>query len=105
MPKACEAIRRYVILEGESYAFNPKFNNKRYIITCCDHNYKFRIRALNTAKLEVRITIKLPYTCGLLTYYKFRPSYSIWYLKQHHRALVINNRNITPTQIRSDKRL
>jgi hypothetical protein len=105
MPKARKAIRQYIILEGESYAPNPKSDNKRFIITYHDHNCKFCIQASNTAKLKVRITIKLPHTYGLLTYYKFRPSYSIWYLKQHHRASVINNRNITPTQIQSNKRL
>jgi hypothetical protein len=77
MSKAREAIRRYIILKGESYALNPKSDNKRFIITCRDHNCKFCIQALNTAKLGVRITIKLPYTYGLLTYYKFRPSYLI----------------------------
>jgi hypothetical protein len=81
MPEACEAIWRYVILEGELYALNPKSDNKRFILTCYDHNCKFCIQALNTAKLGVQITIKLPYACGLLTYYKFRPSYLIWYLK------------------------
>jgi hypothetical protein len=105
MPEARDAIRRYIILEGKSYAPNPKSDNKRFILTCRDHNYKFRIQALNTTKLGVRITIKVPHTCGISTHYKFRPSYSIWYLKQHHRALVIDNRNITPAQIRSDERL
>jgi hypothetical protein len=105
MPEARDAIRRYIILEGESYAPNPKSDSKRFILTCRDHNCKFCIQASNTTKLRVRITIKVPYTCGILTHYKFRPSYSIWYLKQHHRALVIDNRNITLAQIRSNKRL
>lgn len=105
MLKAREAIRRYIILEGESYAPNPKPDSKRFILTCRDHNCKFGIRASNTAKLGVRITIKLPYTYGLLTHYKFKPSHLIWYLKQHYRASVIDNRNIIPIQIRSDERL
>jgi hypothetical protein len=29
----------------------------------------------------------------------------MWYLKDHHRASVIDNRDITPAQIRSDERL
>jgi hypothetical protein len=99
MPEARDAIRRNIIRKGESYAPNPKSNNKRFISTCRDHNCKFRIQALNTTKLGVRITIKVPYTCGILTHYKFRPSHSIRYVKQHHRALVIDNRNITPAQI------
>jgi hypothetical protein len=77
MPKAREAIQQYVILKSESYAPNLKSDNKRFIITCRDHNCKFCIQASNTAKLEVQITIKLPYTYNLITYYKFRPSYSI----------------------------
>ena len=39
------------------------------------------------------------------THYKARPAHAIWYLKDHHCASILDNRDITPIQIRSNERL
>jgi hypothetical protein len=100
---ARKAIRQYTIDDGESYAFY-KSDQKRFIICCKALDCKFRIRASKTKK-GVKITIKTSHTCTPATHYNSRPAHSIWYLKEHHRASIIDNRDITPAQIQSDKRL
>ena len=101
--EARQTIRRYIIDDSESYSFY-KSDQRRCIITCKAVGCRFRIRASKTKK-GVKITIKIPHTCTPATHYNSRPSHSIWYLKDHHRASVIDNRNITPAQIRSNERL
>ena len=101
--EAQEAIRRSILDDGELYAFQ-KSDQKRYIIICKALDCKFRIRASKTKK-GVKITIKTPHTCTPATHYNSRPAHSLQYLKEHHHASIIDNRDITPTQIQSDKRL
>jgi hypothetical protein len=74
-----------------------------YII-CKASSCRFRIRASKTKK-AVKITIKTPHTCTPATHCSSRPAHSIWYLKGHHRASVIDNRDITAAQIQSGERL
>jgi zinc finger SWIM domain-containing protein 3 len=101
--EARRAIRESIIDDGESYAF-LKSDQKRFIIICKAVGCKFRIRASKTKK-GVKITIKTLHTCIPATHYNSRPAHSIWYLKDHHRASVIDNRDIIPAQIQSDERL
>ena len=101
--EARKAIRQYTIDDGESYAFQ-KSDQKRFIIICKALDCRFRIRASKTKK-GVKITIKTPHTCTPATHYNSRPAHSIWYLKEHHRASIVDNRDITPAQIQSDERL
>jgi len=52
---ACEAIRRYVLDNGESFKL-VKSNKKRYSICCKDQGCGFRIRATKLRKAFVLIT-------------------------------------------------
>lgn len=46
-----------------------------------------------------------PHSCNPTIHYKNKQSSALWFLKDHHRLAVIDNRDITPAQIRSDERL
>jgi hypothetical protein len=92
--EARKAIRQYTIDDGELYVFH-KLDQKRFIIICKASDCKFRIRASKTKK-GVKITIKTLHTCTPTTHYNSRPAHSIWYLKEHHRASIVDNRDITP---------
>jgi hypothetical protein len=46
-----------------------------------------------------------PHSCCPTVHYKNKQASSLWFLKDHHRASVIDNCDITPAQIRSDERL
>lgn len=39
------------------------------------------------------------------THYKNKQSSSLWFLEDHYRASIINNRTLTPAQIQSNERL
>jgi hypothetical protein len=53
----------------------------------------------------VSITVLTPYSCSPAVHFKFKQLNSVEYLAPHHRASVIDNRNITIAQIRSNERL
>jgi hypothetical protein len=101
---AREAISRYILNKGELYKVY-KSDKTCYILICRDSYCKFRIRASKSKKDGVFITKLDAYSCTPATYYNSKLSYSMWYLKDYYRASVIDNRDITPAQIRSDKRL
>jgi hypothetical protein len=46
-----------------------------------------------------------PHSCCPTVHYKNKQASSLWFLKDHHCASVIDNRDITPAQIRLNKRL
>ena len=99
MKEARDTIRRHILDDGESYASASQSDHKRFVLTCKVLDCKFRIRASNTKKNGVKITIKNLHTCIPATHYKCKPAHSMWYLKEHHRASIIENRDITPAQI------
>ena len=104
--EARDTVRRFILDDGESYGYGPgsKSDKKRTIMTCKETTCKFRIRII-AGKKGVKVTKMLPHACTPTTHYKSKPAYSMWYLKEHHRASIIDNRDITPAQIRSNKRL
>jgi hypothetical protein len=104
--EAREAINRYVLNDGESYRVY-KSDSKRHILLCKDKSSgcSFEIRAWCTKKTGVTITQIKPHSCCPTVHYKNKQASSLWYLKDHHRASVVDNRDITPAQIRSDERL
>ena len=106
MVEARDAVRRFILDDGESYGYGPgsKSDKKRTIMTCKETTCKFRIRII-AGKKGVKVTKMLPHTCTPATHYKSKPVHSMWYLKEHHRASIIDNRDITPAQIRSNERL
>ena len=101
---ARNAIKAFVLDQGESYK-TILSDKKRFIIGCKDGACKFRIRATRSTKRPVSITILDLYTCTPAVYYKARQPQSIGYLAEHHRAAMIDNRDITPAQLRSSERL
>ena len=103
--EAREAINRYVLDDGKSYRVY-KSDSKRHILVCKDKpSCSFEIRVWCTKKTGVTITQMKPYTCRPTVHYKNKQTSAIWFLKDHHRASVIDNRDITHAQIQSDKRL
>lgn len=58
-----------------------------------------------TKKTGVTITQLKPHTCCPTVYYKNKQTSAIWFLKYHYYASVVDNCDITPAQIQSDKRL
>jgi hypothetical protein len=102
--EAREAINRSVLDHGESYRVY-KSDSKRYILQCKDMSCTFSIRAAFSKKIGVSITKISPYSCRPTVHYENKKSSSLWFLKEHHRATVLDNRNITAKQIQSDERL
>jgi hypothetical protein len=51
------------------------------------------------------ITILIPHSCSPANHYKNKQSSALWFLKDHHRASLVNDRTLTPAQIQSYKRL
>jgi len=101
---ACEAIRRHVLDNSESFKL-AKSDKKRFSIICKEQSCGFRIRASKSSKEVVSITVFKAHTCGLMVHYKNRQAHSVSYLIDHHRASIINNCKISPAQIWSNKRL
>lgn len=104
MQAACEAIQRYILNDSESYK-TKKANKKRYILRYKDINYTFRIQVTNLEKKGPTITVYTLHTCSPTVHYKNKNAHLVKYLIEHHCSLVIDNRHITATQIRSTKRL
>jgi len=109
---AREVVKAFIQDEGESFLTVASDKN-RYIIRCKDLPCSFRVRAtlhkkgskIGRTTTPVSITRLKPHTCSPATHYKSKQSQSVEYLAGHHRASVIDNRNITIAQIRSNKRL
>jgi hypothetical protein len=102
--EARDAINCFVLDDSKSYQVY-KTDSKCYILVCKDKTCSFAIRAWCTKKTGVTITQLKPHTCSPTVYYKNRQSSSMWFLRDHHYASVVDNRDITPAQIQSDKRL
>jgi hypothetical protein len=101
---AREAIRRYVLDNGESFK-SGKSDKKRFYIKCKERGCGFGIRANKSTKGVVSITIFEPHTCSPAVHYNNRQAHSVSYLMEHHRASIIDNRKITIAQIQSNERL
>jgi hypothetical protein len=102
--EARDAINRHVLDEGESYKVY-KSDSRRHIIICKETACKFRIRASLLKKKGVVITVLSAHSCSPATHYKNKQSSSLWFLKDHHRASIIDDRTLTPAQIQSNERL
>jgi hypothetical protein len=109
---AREAVKAFVLDQGESF-LTVASDKKRYIIQCKDKPCNFQVRAtlhkrdskIGRTTTPVSITRLKPHTCSPATHYKSRQSQSVEYLASYHRASIIDNRNITIAQIRSNERL
>jgi hypothetical protein len=93
--KARDIINRYVLNKGESYKVY-KSDSRYYIIICKKVTYKFRIQASLLKKKGVIITVLSAYSYSSATYYKNKQSSFLWFLKDYHRAFIINNKTLTP---------
>ena len=102
--EARDTINRHVLNEGKSYKVY-KSDCRRHIIICKDPICKFKIRASLLKKKGVVITILTAYSCSPTIYYKNKQSSALWYLKDHHRASLVNDRTLTPAQIQATERL
>ena len=98
--EARNAINCHVLNEGESYKVY-KSDRQRHIIVCKDATCKFKIQASLLKKKGVEITIMIPHSCSPAVHYKNKQSSAKWFLKDHHRPSVIDDRDITPAQIQS----
>ena len=109
---ACKAVKSFVLDDSESFLTVASDKN-RYIIRCKEKPCNFQVRAtlhkkdskIGRTTTPVSITRLKPHTCSPTTHYKSKQSHSVEYLVGHHRASVIDNRNITVAQIRSNERL
>jgi hypothetical protein len=101
---ACEAIKAYVLNQGELFK-TVASDKKRYIIRYKDEACEFRIRATRSTKEQTSITVFESHSCTPATHYKAKQSQSVCHLADHHRAAIIDNRDITATQLRLSERL
>ena len=99
-----DAINRYILNEGESYRV-LKSDSRCYIVIYKDPIYKFKIRASLLKKKGVVIIILIPYSCSPANYYKNKQSSALWFLKNHHKASLVNNRTLTSAQIQATEHL
>jgi hypothetical protein len=104
MEQARDAINRYVLDEGESYKVY-KSDSRCHIIICKEAACKFRIRASLLKKKGAVITVLTAHSYSPTTHYQNKQLSSLWFLKDHHQASIIDNRTLTPAQIQSYKRL
>jgi MuDR family transposase len=65
---ACEAIRRYVLDNGESFK-GVKSDQKRFSIACKEDSCGFSIRASKSSKGIVSITVFKLHTCSPAVHY------------------------------------
>jgi hypothetical protein len=93
-----EAIKQHVLDDGESYK-TENSDKHRFNIICKHNDCNFRIRAAESEKQVVSITVFKLHSCSPTIHYKSWQSQSIKYLVAHHRAAVINNRNIIAKEI------
>ena len=100
---ARDAIKRFVLDQGESFQVE-KSDKKRFTVVCKER-CGFRILASKSSTDVVSITRFKPHTCSPTVHYNNTQAHSVAYLIEHHRASIIDNRNITAAQIRSDERL
>lgn len=91
---ACEAIKRYVLDNRESFKVDLS-DKKRYSIICKERGCRFSIQAFKSSKEEVSITIFKPYTCSPAVYYNNQQAHLVSYLIKHYYAFIINNCKIT----------
>lgn len=101
---AREAIKRYVLDNGESFKVR-KSDKKRFYIVCKERGCGFSIRASKSSKEVVSITTFKPHTCSPAVHYNNQRAHLVSYLIEHHRASIIDNCKITVAQIRSNERL
>lgn len=73
---ARKAIKAYVLDRGESYKTLAS-DKKRYIIACKDSACEFRIRANQSFKQLVSISVFKPYLCTPATHYKIKQTSSV----------------------------
>ena len=104
MEDARKAMHRHVLDKGESYKVY-KSDRSRHILIYKDSTCKFRLRASLLKKKGAVVTILIPHSCSPANHYKNKQSSAIWFLKDHHRASLVDNRALTPAQIQSNKRL
>jgi hypothetical protein len=104
MEDARKAMHRHVLDEGESYKVY-RSDRSRHILICKDSTCKFRLRASLLKKKGAVITILIPHSCSPANHYKNKQSSAMWFLKDHHRASLVDNRALTPAQIQSNERL
>jgi hypothetical protein len=93
--EARKAINRYVLDEGESYKVY-KSDSRCHIIICKELACKFRIRASFLKKKGIVITVLIPHSCSPANHYKNKQSSALWFLKDHHRASLVDDRTLTP---------
>ena len=97
MVEAKEAVNRAILDFSESYRVYRSDRN-RHILICKDIHCQFRVRISLCKKKELKaiVTIYIPHTCSPAVHYKNRNSNMMWFLKPHHRAAIIDNRETTP---------
>jgi hypothetical protein len=95
LSEARNTINRSQLDDGLSYRVY-KSDSKRYIINCRNTTCPFKIRASKTRKdLYFVVTIFIQHSCSPTTHYNSKARSSLQYLLDHHRAAVINDRNIS----------
>src|SRR6266487_1100558 len=102
--EARDAINRSILDDGESYKVY-KSDSKHHILQYKEKSCTFSIRAAFSKKNSVSITKISLHCCRPIVHYKNKQSSSLWFLKEHHHATVLDNRNITAKQIQSNERL
>ena len=102
--EARDAINRHILDKGESYRV-LKSDNRRYIVIYKDPVCKFRIKASLLKKKRVVITILIPHSYSPANHYKNKQSSALWFLKDYHKASLVNDRTLTPTQIQATEHL
>jgi hypothetical protein len=96
--EAQDAINQSILDDGESYKVY-KSDSKCHILQYKKKSCTSSIRAAFGRKNEVSITKISPHCCRPTVHYKNKQSSPLWFLKEHHRATMLANRNITAKEI------
>jgi hypothetical protein len=101
---ARDAIRSYIISQGESYRVYQS-DRKRYVLTCRDESCQFSIRAAVLKGPICRITRYVPHSCSPVVHQNFSQAHSVTFLASHHCTAVVDNKEMLPKQIQSTERI
>ena len=108
-PSIAEAkvtVTRWLLDSHLSY-FVFKTDSKRLMLRCeyakagdPESPCSFNIRVTYSKKVEAaRVTVMEPHICSPVAHFHNRASNSVRYLKEHHRAAVVDHRSVTPSKL------
>lgn len=97
------AILEWIVDNGQSFKVS-KAASTVWVALCRDNGCSFRVRIMANED-GARITKFTEHNCPHSTHQGFRQANSVSLLAKRHRSTVVDNRNITPKQLKSNEKV